>query len=302
MGTGGVGGYFGGRLAAAGQGVTFIARGEHLKAIQKNGLLIKSVAGDAHVKPAQATDDPATIGPVDFVLVCVKAWDTREAAEMCRPLIGPETGVISPQNGIEKEAILAETLGEAAVMGGLCTIVAYIENPGVIRHDSQMQNLIFGERDGSRSPRAETFLAACEEAEFKATLSDDITRDMWMKFLFICAISGMTSLTRQTIGAVLENPDTRALTRQVMQEVWEVGRASGVNLPDDAVENRFNFADGLEYTLTSSMQRDLADGKPLEVGALNGTVARMGRELGVDTPVNHIIYASLQFYEQGQAD
>lgn len=302
MGSGGVGGYFGARLAASGQDVTFIARGDHLEAIQQNGLRLKSVRGDVHVEPAQATDDPATVGPVDLVLVCVKTWDTRSAAELCRPLVGDETAVISLQNGIEKEDILVERLGAGAVMGGLCAIVSYVETPGVIRHDSQMQGLTLGELNGERSPRAVAFLEAFEAAGLDATLSDDITRDIWIKFLFICAVSGMTSLTRQPIGPVMENPDTRDLTRRVMKEVWEVGRAAGVSIPDDAVEGRLNFAAGLEYTLTSSMQRDLEAGRRMEIGALNGAVASLGRELGIETPVNHMIYACLQFYELGQSD
>lgn len=299
MGTGGVGGYYGGRLAASGQNVTFIARGEHLEAIRQDGLRVKSVHGDAHVTPAQATDDPATIGPVDVVLFCVKLWDTRAAAEMCRPLIGENTAVISLQNGAEKEDVLAEVLGEEAVLGGLCRIVSYIEEPGVIRHESQMHALVFGERDGKRSPRADVFLEACELAGIDATLSDDITRDIWLKFLFICALSGMTSLTRQPIGPIMAHPGTRDMVRRCMQEAYDVGRAKGANLPQDAVEDNFNFADRLEPSLTSSMQRDLEAGNRLEVGSLNGVVAHLGRELGVETPVNQVIHNVLQFYEDG---
>jgi 2-dehydropantoate 2-reductase len=300
IGTGGVGGYFGARLAAAGHDVTFVARGAHLEAIQRNGLTLKSVLGDEHIYPAQATDDTSTIDPVDIVLICVKSWATHQAAEMCQPLLGEGTGVISLQNGIEKEDILVDALGKQPVMGGLCSIVSYIESPGVIRHQSQLQNLIFGELDGNRTPRAEAFLEACQTAGIDATLSDDITRDIWMKFLFICAVSGMTSLTRQPLGPVTEKLDTRELMRHAMQEVWEVGRAQGVDLPDNAVEDRMNVAIGFAYDSTSSMQRDLEAGNRMEVGALNGTVARLGRELGIDTPVNRTIYACLQFSEQGQ--
>lgn len=300
IGTGGVGGYFGGRLAASGQDVTFIARGEHLKAIQQNGLTLNSVLGDAQVKPAQATDDTSGVGPVDIALVCVKTWNTRDAAEAARPLVGENTGVISLQNGIQNARILTEALGEAPVMGGLCRIISYIEAPGVIRHDSQMQSVTFGEFSRERTPRAEAFLAACEAAKIDITLSDDIQRDIWGKFLAIAAFAGMTSLTRQPIGPVMAQRDTRELVRRVLDEVHDVGQAVGVNWADGAVEKSFQFLDNLEPNLTTSMQRDLEAGNRMELSAINGAVVEMGRETGVDTPINQAIYGALQFYEEGR--
>lgn len=300
VGTGGVGGYFGTRLADSGQDVTFIARGAHLEAIQQNGLKLNSVLGDAHIKPAQATDDPTSVGPVDIVLVCVKTWHTREAAESARPLVGENTGVMSLQNGIQNERILTDVLGEAAVMGGLCRIISYIQAPGVIQHDSQMQTIGFGEMNGERTPRAEAFLAACEAAKIDVTLSDDIQRDIWAKFLLIAAFAGMTTLTRQPIGAVMEHQDTREMTLRVLQEVHAVGQAVGVHWADGAVDNGFKFLENLEPTLTTSMQRDLEAGNQMELSAINGAVVEMGREAGVDTPVNQAIYGALMFYESGR--
>ena len=203
MGTGGVGGYFGGLLAYSGQDVTFIARGEHLRAIRQHGLRVESSHGDFTVAPAKATDDPRTVGPVDLVLVCVKGWDTAAAAQLIKPMVGPDTAVISLQNGVLNEEILSEALGPEPILGGTCYISCEIAAPGLIRHKSQMRRVIFGELNGQITPRAERILAAFEKSGATAELTTDSRKAQWTKFLFICAASGVSAVTRSSLGPVL---------------------------------------------------------------------------------------------------
>jgi 2-dehydropantoate 2-reductase len=238
MGTGGVGGYFGTRLALGGSDVAFVARGAQLAAMREHGLRVRSAGGDLHLAPVRATDDPREIGPVDLVLFGVKLWDTSAAAEAIRPLLGPDTAVVSFQNGVVKDDILMETLGRRAVIGGVCYIAATIAEPGVIVHTGTMQRLVFGEYDGTRSARVELFEAACRQAGIDAEVSADITRALWEKFVFLVAFSAVTSTTRRPIGAVRAHPQTRRLLAAAMQEVVDVGRAQGVALAPDFVADR----------------------------------------------------------------
>jgi len=300
MGTGGVGGYFGARLAHKGYDVAFIARGAHLEAIRGGGLKIESGCGDFHVFPARATDRPSEIGPVDFVFFAVKLWDTEAAAEAVRPLLGPATAVISFQNGVEAADVLSAALGGEHVMGGVAQIAAVIAAPGVIRHTGTMANLFFGELDGQRSSRAEALLAACADAGIDAVIAEDIIGAIWRKFVFLAAMSGLTSLTRRTIGPIRDDPDTRDLLVRAMQEVVAVAGAKGVTLADNLVADRLAFIDSLPGEMTASMAQDLARGNRLELDWLAGAVARMGRELGVDTPVNGFIYAALKLSAAGR--
>ena len=300
MGTGGVGGYFGTRLALGGCDVRFIARGRHLEAIRQHGLKVESPLGDMHVLKARATDDPADIGPVDLVLFGVKLWDTETAAKAVAPLIGPETAVVSLQNGVRKDDILREVLGDCAVMGGACYIAAQIAEPGVIRHSGTMQKLVFGEYDGERSARAEAFLDACRQAGIEAEVSADIRRTVWEKFVFLVGLSGLTTCIRKPIGPIRSNSRTRALLHDAMSEVVAVGRAQGVQLAEDFADNRLGFADGLPATMTSSMHNDLERGNRLEVDGLSGDVVERGRAAGVPTPVNRAIYDILILHAAGQ--
>ena len=261
MGTGGVGGYFGTRLALGGCDVSFIARGRHLDAIRQRGLKVESPLGDMHLATPRATDDPADIGPVELVLFGVKLWDTETAAKAVAPLIGPETAVLSLQNGVRKDDVLRDVLGEQAVMGGACYIAAQIAEPGVIRHSGTMQKLVFGEYDGKRSTRVETFLDACRQAGIEAEVSLDIRRTIWEKFVFLVGLSGLTTCIRKPIGPIRSNPRTRALLHDAMSEVVAVGRAQGVQLAADFADNRLAFGDGLPATMTSSMHNDLERGK-----------------------------------------
>lgn len=302
VGTGGVGGYFGGRLAKRGFDVTFIARGAHLNAIRRYGLRVESANGNIHVKPAKATDKPGEVGPVDFVLLAVKLWDTEAAAEAMRPLMGRDTAVISLQNGVDAETRLGDILGLEHVMGGLAQIAAVISAPGVIKHTGTMARVVFGELGGQRTPRTETLLDAMRAAGIEAEISDDIERAIWEKFVFLVAFSGVTSVTRQSIGALREDPETRSLLRSAMRETVAVARAQGIDIDEGFVENRLQWIDQLPAEMTSSMAEDLGRGNRLELDWLSGAVVRMGREHNVPTPTNAFMYAALKLSAGGKKD
>lgn len=299
FGSGGVGGYYGARLAAAGEEVHFIARGRHLQVMQADGLRVKSANGDLHVRPASATDDPAAIGAVDLVLVAVKLYDTEAAAAGATVLAGPTTAVLSLQNGITAVDTLSAAVGAERVLGGLTYILAVIEAPGVIAHTGTMANIVFGELDGRRTPRAEAFLAACERAGIEAAISDDIEAAIWSKFAFLAPISGMTALTRLTVGSIRGEPETRAMFRDALDEVVAVAQAKGVHLPADIADQHMARFDGLPGEFGSSMLYDLTHGKRLELEWLSGAVVRLGCELGVATPVNAAVYRALKPYADG---
>jgi 2-dehydropantoate 2-reductase len=293
MGSGGVGGYFGGLLARAGEDVTFIARGAHLEAIQRNGLQVKSVAGDFHVHP-KATRDPAAVGPVDLVLFCVKAYDTEAAGKQIRPMVGPQTTVLCLLNGVDNEQKLEAFLGEQYVMTGVVHILSTISAPGVISQTAGPRTIKIGEKDGRITARVERILGVLEGAGIQAEISSHIRVDLWEKFLFICAQGGVTALGRLTIGEILGCPETAAFYRGVMEEVAAVGRAKGVALSADAVDRALAFARSLQPGMRSSLAHDLGQGNRLEVETLAGSVVRSGREVGVPTPLNGVIYACLK--------
>ncbi len=292
---GGVGGYFGGRLAAAGHDVRFLARGSHLDSIRNEGLRIRSERGDLHLRDVVASDDTSEIGLVDVVFFAVKLWDTEKAAETCRPLLGPDTVVIPFQNGVSSMNVLSERLGERHVGGGVAHIAATIAEPGVIGHGGTMAWLTFGEQNGERTPRIVRFLEACEQARIDCTLTDDIERAIWEKFIFLSSFSGLTSLCRRPIGPIREDEDVRALLEEAVHEASAVARAGGVGLPTDAGEKTIAFADGLPADMTSSMSRDLQAGRRLELPWLSGEVVRLGRKYGIPTPVHAAIYGALKF-------
>ncbi len=295
MGSGGVGGYFGGRLAASGCDVTFIARGRHLEAMRKRGLHIDSRdVGDATIAPAQVTDDPAEVGEVDYVIVGVKLWDTAAAGEAIKPMLGPETAVLSLQNGVDCDDVLAPIVGEQRLIGGVAFIASSVGAPGVIKHIGTMQRIVIGERSGGSSPRVEALHEAMANAAITAEISEDIERTIWEKFVFLIGLSATTTLMRMTLGPIREDPDGREFLLDAMRETVAVGRAKGVGLPADFADDRLAFADGLPVDMTSSMHHDLENGNLLEVAWLSGTVARLGKALGVPTPVNHTVYAALK--------
>ena len=294
FGTGGVGGYFGGLLAHAGHEVTFIARGEHLRAIQANGLQVKSVNGDFSVRPAQATDDPAQVGPVDYVVVAVKHYHLAQAAQQMRPLVGSETTVVPLLNGVDAHELLAQALGSEPVLGGLCSLVSLVEAPGVIRQETKLRRVVVGELDRRRSERVERLVRAWAETGAEAIHADDIMAALWTKLVFIASFGGVGSLARCNMGEMLTTPETRALFIDSMEEVEAVARARGVSLAADVVEKALAMAEGFEPTATNSMQRDVADGKPFELEAFSGTVVRLGGASGVPTPVHTRFYALLK--------
>lgn len=294
MGSGGVGGYFGARLAEAGHDVTFIARGDHLTAMQAEGLRVSSIEGDLQLAEVRATEDPAAVGAVDAVLVAVKAWQVAEAARRIRPMIGPDTVVLPLENGVEAADQLAAVLGRAHVLDGLCGILAWREAPGHIRHAGVSPFVRFGERDNRRSKRALRLKAAFEQARgVTAEIPDDIQVAVWSKFLFICAMSGIGSVTRAPIGTTRRLPETRALIEQILAEIEAVARARGVKLPGDAAARALSFIDALPEASTASMQRDIMAGRPSELESQNGAVVRLGREAALATPINAMIHAAL---------
>jgi 2-dehydropantoate 2-reductase len=301
MGAGGVGGYFGGRLAQAGCDVAFIARGAHLAAMREHGLKVESPLGDVHLPKVRVTDDPATLGPVDLVLFSVKLWDTEAAARSVAPLFGPHTGIVSFQNGVQKDDILRRIFGGKAVMGGVGYIATTIARPGVIKHTGSMQRLVFGEYDGSRSARADALLEACKRGGINAELSSDIRREIWEKFVFLVGLSATTTTMRLPIGPIRSNPQTRAFLLDIMREVVAVGRAHGVALPEDYAAQRLEFADTVPATMTSSMHHDLERGNPLEVAWLSGGVVELGKAVGVPTPANRAVLDILALHAQGRS-
>ena len=300
FGSGGVGGYFGARLAAAGNEVHFIARGKHLAAMREQGLKVKSALGDLAIKPVHATDNPAEIGPVDIVTFAVKLWDTEGAAEQLRPLIAKGGHVIPFQNGVESIERLARILGAERVMGGSAYIGTRIGAPGVIEHTGTMARLRFGPVLAAQRPAAERFLAVCQQAGIMTELAEDIVLVNWEKFVFLVAMSSATSVARAPLGVVREDPELRWLLEQAMRETWRLGRARGVKLPDDFVEKQLAFAQTLPAEMRTSMQHDLEAGQRLEAPWLCGAVARMSAQAGLEAPVNHTVYAALRPFVNGR--
>ena len=299
MGTGGTGGYFGGLLARAGEEVAFIARGAHLEAIRKKGLAIKSVlAGDFTVS-ATATDNPGDIGPVDFVLFCVKAYDNAVAAEQIRPLIGPETVVLSVQNGIDNEQQIGEVIGPNHIVGCVSYVSSTIESPGVVAQTGGPGTIVFGEMHGGTSDRTEALQSTLQNSDITAELHPDIQAALWQKFIGICGVNGVTALTRLPMGEIVACRETHNLMRETMQEVEAVARASGVNLPEGCVDQSMDFFSNVEPSVRGSMYYDLAAGRRLELDVLNGTVVRLGNKHGIPTPINFAIYAALKPFLNG---
>ena len=301
MGAGGVGGYFGARLANAGHDVAFIARGRHLAAMRERGLAIRSSRGDVHIAKPNVTDDPATLGAVDVVMFAVKLWDTETAAAQCAPLVRGGGVVIPFQNGVESIERIGGVLGPERVMGGVAYIAATIAEPGVVAHTGTMARLRVGATMPSQRPAAEAFAAACAQSGFECEVVADIQVALWTKFAFLVALSGMTSISRQPVGVVRADPDMRAVFEAAIREVWTLARERGVALPDDFVAQQLAFGDGLPHEMTSSMANDLVAGNRLEAPWLAGAVVRMAKASGLATPVNATIYAALKPYVDGRA-
>jgi 2-dehydropantoate 2-reductase len=297
-GTGGVGGYFGGRLAQAGADVHLIARGTHLEALQRDGLRVKSVRGD-FTADVPVTDNPTDIGPCDFVLFTVKSFDTEDAARELHPLLDEETAVISLQNGLDNEEKLATEIDPEHVMGGVAYIFSTISEPGVIEHTGGPTSVTIGELDGERSDRAERFLELCDRTDgIEAKLSTAILIDLWKKAAFICAHAGMTAAVRLPVGEIRNQPESWDMYRRLIDEVCSVGRATGIELPDGTVSEWMGFADGLEAASYSSLHYDMTHGKPMELEALHGAIVRRGRTNDIPVPMTEAVYAILKPWAQ----
>jgi 2-dehydropantoate 2-reductase len=299
MGSGGVGGYFGARLAQGGADVHFVARGTHLAAMRERGLAIEGGPQPVHLPKVNVTDDPKTIGPVDAVMFCVKLWDTESAARQLLPLMQPATAVISFQNGVQKDDMLRPIVGKDALVGGVAYVGTTIGRPGVIVQTGSVERLVFGEYDGRRSARVEAFYAACRRGGINAEISDDIRRSIWEKYVSLVAMSGATTSMRQTIGPIRGNPLTRQFLLDLAREVVAVGRAHGVALPEDYAEARLAFFDSWPPEMTTSMHHDLQQGKPLELRWLSGGVVDLAAALGVATPVNRAVRDILLLHADG---
>lgn len=293
FGTGGAGGYFGAQLARAGEDVVFIARGKHLQAIQTQGLRVETSKGEIVIQPAQATEDPARVGVVDSVIVGVKTWQVKEAALAMQPMIGPKTFVVPLQNGVEAASQLAEALGTDHVLGGLCGTISWIVGPGHIRSIGEANFIKFGELDKRPSERAEQLRQAFDRSGVKVEVPSDIYVSLWEKFLFVVSFGGVGAVTRAPIEVIRTLPETRRLLEQSLHETFAVAHARQVALSDGSVEKAMAFLDSLAPSATTSLQRDIAEGKPSELEAWSGAVVRLGREAGAATPLHEFIYHSL---------
>lgn len=301
MGSGGVGGFYGGRLAHAGYDVHFVARGSHLAAMREHGLKIENKEqGDIHVPKVNVVDDPVKIGSADVVIIAVKLKDTDAAARAVKPIVGPNTAVVSLQNGVIKDDILRKHYPAQNIIGGVAYVATHISRPGVILQVGNFQRVVVGEYDGRRSPRVDAFVNALLKAGVAAEISDDIRRTLWEKYTFLVGLSATTTTMRTTIGPIRSHPRTRAFLHDIFKEVVAVGRAHGVKLPADYADDRLKFADSVPVTMTSSMHHDLERGNPLEVEWLSGGVVTLGAAVNVPTPCNRAVWDILSLYAEGR--
>ena len=293
FGAGGVGGYFGGRLAFSGEDVVFIARGEHLQAMRKDGLCVRSVNGDFSLNDINVTDNPKRVGEVDVILLGVKTWQVMDVIDALRPMVGEDTVIVPLQNGVDTPSHLAAVFGKEHVLGGLCRIVSQVESPGCIRHSAIDPMIAFGELDNVKSARVEKLAEAFARAGVKVEIPADIHVAMWQKFIFIAAISGVGSVTRAPIGVVRSLPESRELLQRAISEGIAVARKRGLSLSEEYAQEVLEFIDSTQASATSSMQRDILAGRPSELASQNGAMVRLGMESGVKTPTHAFIYYSL---------
>jgi len=301
MGAGGTGGFFGAKLARAGEDVTFVARGAHLEAIRSRGLRVKSAPEGEWVVKAPAVDRLEGVAPADLVLFCVKSFDTESAGQAIVPVLGPDTGVLSIQNGVDNEEKLEAIVGKGRVLGGIAQVFATIESPGVIQH-TLLGRIQFGEMDGRESARARAFLEACGRAQIPCELSRDVLRTLWGKYVYLAVHAGMTALTRCPAGVIRTLPETRRLYRLLLEEMAALARAAGADLGPGIVDTCMGNLDALGASGYSSLHYDLTHGKRLEIDALQGHAVRLGERYGVATPMLFAVYAALRPYLDGQPE
>jgi 2-dehydropantoate 2-reductase len=300
MAAGAVGSYFGGRMQAAGHDVAYIARRAHLDALRNDGLKIQSVHGDLHLPKVNATDDPRQVGPVDIVLFAVKLWDTEIAAELAKPLVGPDTRVITLQNGVDSYERVSAILGKDHTIPGTAYIAAVLGGPGLMLHTSKFATMRCGRIDGSKDEKLDAFVAAAKAAGIDIQPQDDMNRERWQKFIFLSSMAGVNCMMRQPIGKVLADPDTRAFYRKLMEECLAVGQKSGAKVPSSWVDDRMTFSDNAPPGMKASMLHDLEAGNRLELDWLTGKILARGKELGVPTPGSEAVYAAVKLHRMGK--
>lgn len=300
MAAGAVGSYFGGRMQAAGHEVAYIARRAHLDALRKDGLKIQSTHGDLHLPKVNATPDPKEVGPVDIVFFAVKLWDTETAAELARPLVGPNTRVITLQNGVDSYERVSAVLGKEVTIPGTAYIAAVLGGPGVMLHTSKFATMRCGTIDGRPDAKLNVFVEAAKAANIDIQPQDDMNRERWQKFIFLSSMAGVNCMMRQPIGKVLADPDTRAFYKRLMQECLAVGQKSGAKVPSSWVDDRMTFSDNAPPGMKASMLHDLEAGNRLELDWLTGKVVSLGRELGVPTPASEAVYAAVKLHRMGK--
>jgi len=300
MAAGAVGGYFGARLAAAGHDVFFIARGAHRDAIAKNGLKVESVHGDLHLPKPNVTDDPRKVGPVDIVLFAVKLWDTETAAAAARPLLGPDSRLITFQNGVDSVERLSAVLGADRIVGGAAYIATVIGSPGIIKHTSNFAMMRFGRPDKRPDDRLNAFVDAGKAAKLDIALSADIDRELWQKFIFLTAMAGTTASLRSSIGPIVADPELRGFFRALMEEAFAVGKTQGISLDPAFIDERMNFVTSkVEPGMKASMAHDLERGNRIELDWLAGKVRALGKQFGVPTPASDTVYTVLKLHRMG---
>ena len=292
-GTGGVGGYFGARLAQAGNNVTFIARGKHLEAIKQEGLQLKSINGDHLVNPANATNKISTIKNIDLIIISVKTWQLSEVAKIIKPVLNEDTMVISLLNGCNNHEILASIIDKKHILGGLCKVVSFVENYGVINHVAYEPTIVFGELNNNKTERILQLEKVLKDAKITNKVADDIQKEIWIKYLYITTVSALGALTRASHGEMIASPYIKNMLLKTAEEIYAVAKGKGVHLPKNIIEKQFEIIESLPYETTASLQRDILDGKPSELEAQNGTIVRLGKELGIPTPTNDLIYFTL---------
>jgi len=302
MAAGAVGAYYGARMVAAGHDVFFIARGANLEALKTKGLKIESVHGDLHLPKVNVTDKPADVGPVDIVLFAVKLWDTETAAEQARPLVGPNTRLITFQNGIDSVERISGVLGADRTVGGIAYIASNLVAPGHIKQTSQFHQILFGHADNRADAALEAFVAAGKTAKLDIVLTPQIETELWKKFIFLTAMTGGTAALRAPIGPILADADTKAFFRQLMQEAFAIGKAKGIALDPAYIDERMNFVETKTVpTMKGSMANDLDRGNRLELDWLSGKVRQLGRALNIATPASDAVYTVLKLHRMGSA-
>ncbi len=297
-GIGGVGGYFGGRIAQAGYETIFIARGKHLETIKKEGLRVKSFKGDFTVFPSLATDNLEHVGRVDLIVLAVKSWQVAEAAIAVKSVMHDATVVLPIQNGADNADRVVEVLGDKQVLGGLCRIISMVERPGVVFHKAFEPEILFGELDGRNTERTKKIKEVFDKAGFNNRISENIQLDIWKKFIFICTLSGIGGLTRVPIDTMRNDPGIRSIMKNTAEEMKAVANAKGIDLTDEDIDKMFQAIDKVAPGATASMQRDIMEGKPSELENFNGYIVKQGKQLGVPTPVNSFIYHCLSPMEK----